>query len=41
MTDQLAEKGLEITDMLGGDRAAVEEIGRSCAARVGMELPTP
>ena len=41
MTDRLAEKGLEITDMLGGDRAAVEEIGRSCAARVGMELPTP
>lgn len=39
MVDELAERGMEITDMLGGDRAAVEEIGRSCAARNGITLP--
>lgn len=39
MTDKLAEKGLEITDMLGGDRGAVEEITRSCAASAGVPLP--
>lgn len=40
MTDKLAEKGLEITDMLGEGRAAVEEVTRSCARQAGVPLPT-
>lgn len=39
LTDKLAEEGMEITDMLTGDRAKVEEIGRSCAKSAGMSLP--
>ncbi len=39
MTDRLAQEGLEITDMLGGDRAKVEGITRSCAASAGIALP--
>lgn len=39
LTDKLAENGLEITDMLGGDRAKVEELGRSCARSAGVTLP--
>ena len=38
MTDRLAEKGLEVTDMLGEGRAAVEEVARSCAAQAGVPL---
>jgi hypothetical protein len=39
LTDKLAEEGLEITDMLGGERGKVEEIGRSCAKSAGVSLP--
>lgn len=40
LVDRLAEEGLDITDMLGGDRGTVEGIGRSCASRAGVKLPT-
>ncbi len=39
MTDRLAAEGLEITDMLGGDRAKVEAIGKSCAKEAGIAVP--
>lgn len=39
MVDRLAADGLEITDMLGSDRAQVEAITRSCARSVGVSLP--
>ena len=39
MVDDLAAEGLEVTDMLGGDRARVEEITRSCARKNGVPLP--
>ena len=39
MVDDLAAKGLEITDMLGEGRAAVEEVTRSCARQNGVPLP--
>ena len=40
LTDKLAAEGLEITDMLGPDRARVESLGRSCASAAGVTLPT-
>ena len=39
MTDRLADAGLEVTDMLGGNRAKVEQITRSCASKAGIALP--
>lgn len=39
LVDRLADNGLEITDMLDGDRAKVEELGRSCARSAGVTLP--
>ena len=39
LVDKLAEKGLEITDMLGSERAKVEGITRSCAQSAGIALP--
>lgn len=39
LTDKLAEEGMEITDILSGERAKVEEIGRNCAKSEGMTLP--
>lgn len=39
MVDELAEEGLEVTDALGGNRARVEQITRTCAQRVGVPLP--
>lgn len=39
LVDSLAEQGLEITDMLGPNRAQVEGTTRSCAARAGISLP--
>ncbi|MDP5102614.1 MAG: hypothetical protein NWP98_01665 [Erythrobacter sp.] len=39
LTDRLAEEGLELTDMLGDERAKVEAITRSCARRAGVAMP--
>ena len=39
LTDGLIEKGLEITDMFGENRSTVEGTLRSCASRVGIQLP--
>jgi hypothetical protein len=39
LTDKLAAEGLEITDMLGGDREKVEGLMRSCATSAGVSLP--
>lgn len=39
LTDKLAEDGLAITDMMGGDGAKVQAVARSCAGRVGISLP--
>ncbi|KEO87779.1 hypothetical protein EH31_06380 [Erythrobacter longus] len=39
LVDSLAEQGLEITDMLGPNRAQVEGTTRSCAARAGISIP--
>jgi hypothetical protein len=41
LTDKLAEEGLAITDMLGGERDRVEGVMRTCAASAGVRLPTP
>jgi hypothetical protein len=38
-TDKLAESGLELTDMLGAERAKVEGIMRSCGNSAGISLP--
>lgn len=40
LVDRLAAEGLEITDMMGGDRSQVEGIARSCAGAAGVSLPT-
>lgn len=40
LTDGLIEKGLEITDMFGENRSSVEGTLRSCAARVGIKMPS-
>ncbi len=40
MADEMASKGVEITDMLGEGREAVEAIVRTCAGRAGISLPT-
>ncbi|WP_379549867.1 hypothetical protein [Qipengyuania sp. DGS5-3] len=40
MVDDLAEAGLEITDMIGEGRAKVEQVTRSCASKAGFQLPT-
>lgn len=40
MADDMAAEGVEITDMLGEGRQAVERIVRNCASRVGVPLPT-
>lgn len=39
MVDDLAAQGLEVTDVFGGDRAAMEQITRGCARKVGVPLP--
>lgn len=39
LTDKLVEKGLEITDMLGENRPAVEGAVRSCASQAGIKVP--
>ena len=39
MIDRLAEEGMEITDVFGGDRAKVEDITRRCAVKAGVALP--
>lgn len=39
VVDRLAGEGLEITDMLGSERAKVEGIMRSCAQSTGVRLP--
>jgi hypothetical protein len=39
LVDRLAGEGLEITDMLGGDRGKVEGIMRQCAGSAGVDLP--
>ena len=40
MADDMAAEGVEITDMLGEGRQAVERIVRTCANRVGVPLPS-
>ena len=39
LVDNLAEQGLEITDVFGSDRAKIESATRSCAAQVGIPMP--
>jgi hypothetical protein len=40
MADEMVAEGVEITDMLGSGRDAVERIVRACAGRAGVPLPT-
>lgn len=40
LVDRLAENGLEVTDMLGGDREKVMETTRSCAQTHGISVPS-
>lgn len=40
LVDRLAESGMEVTDMLGGDQEKVMETAKSCARTHGIPIPS-